>query len=104
MVLRVVSLGEGVSPRYYNLGGTPRSQIFMAYVCALGQHFGVVNMLILTRRVGETLMVGDEVTVTVLGVKGNQVRIGVNAPKEVAVHREENYLRIKKEQDEEPSH
>ena len=44
-------------------------------------------MLILTRRVGETLMVGDDVTVTVLGVKGNQVRIGVNAPKEVAVHR-----------------
>ena len=55
-------------------------------------------MLILTRRVGETLMVGDEVTVTVLGVKGNQVRIGVNAPKEVAVHREEIYERIKKEQ------
>ena len=46
-------------------------------------------MLILTRRVGETLMVGDEVSVTVLGVKGNQVRIGVNAPKEIAVHREE---------------
>ncbi len=43
-------------------------------------------MLILTRRVGETLMIGDEVSVTVLGVKGNQVRIGVNAPKEVAVH------------------
>jgi len=58
-------------------------------------------MLILTRRVGETLMVGDEVTVTVLGVKGNQVRIGVNAPKEVAVHREEIYQRIKQEQEEE---
>ena len=55
-------------------------------------------MLILTRRVGETLMVGDDVTVTVLGVKGNQVRIGVNAPKDVSVHREEIYERIKKEQ------
>jgi len=54
-------------------------------------------MLILTRR-GETLMIGDEVTVTVLGVKGNQVRIGVNAPKDVSVHREEIYERIKKEQ------
>lgn len=56
-------------------------------------------MLILTRRVGETLMIGDEVSVTVLGVKGNQVRIGVNAPKEVAVHREEIYARIKKEKE-----
>jgi carbon storage regulator len=56
-------------------------------------------MLILTRRVGETVMIGNEVTVTVLGVKGNQVRIGVNAPKDVAVHREEIYERIKREQD-----
>jgi len=56
-------------------------------------------MLILTRRVGETLMIGNEVTVTVLGVKGNQVRIGVNAPKDVAVHREEIFERIKREED-----
>ncbi len=55
-------------------------------------------MLILTRRVGETVMIGNDVTVTVLGVKGNQVRIGINAPKSVAVHREEIYERIKREQ------
>ncbi|MEJ2694587.1 MAG: carbon storage regulator CsrA [Candidatus Thiodiazotropha sp.] len=60
-------------------------------------------MLILTRRVGETLMIGDEVTVTVLGVKGNQVRIGVNAPRDVTVHREEIYERIKREQQTEES-
>jgi carbon storage regulator len=60
-------------------------------------------MLILTRRVGETVMIGNEVTVTVLGVKGNQVRIGVNAPKDVAVHREEIYERIKREQDQDPA-
>ena len=54
-------------------------------------------MLILTRKVGEALMVGDDVNITVLGVKGNQVRIGVSAPKEVAVHREEIYQRIQKE-------
>lgn len=54
-------------------------------------------MLILTRRVGETLMIGNEVTITVLSLKGNQVRIGVNAPKDISVHREEIYQRIKAE-------
>ena len=53
-------------------------------------------MLILTRRVGETLMIGDQVTVTVLGVKGNQVRVGISAPKDVSVHREEIFQRIQR--------
>ena len=63
-------------------------------------------MLILTRRVGETVMIGEDVTVTVLGVKGNQVRIGVSAPRDVAVHREEIFERIKREEagEVEPAH
>ena len=59
-------------------------------------------MLILTRRIGETVMIGGDVTVTVLGVKGTQVRIGVNAPKDIAVHREEIYDRIMQEQPQDP--
>jgi len=62
--------------------------------------FGILaNMLILTRRVGEAVVIGDEVTVTVLGVKGNQVRLGVSAPKSVSVHRQEIYERIQKERE-----
>ena len=59
-------------------------------------------MLILTRRVGETLMIGGEVTVTVLGVKGNQVRVGINAPKDVPVHREEIFQRLQQADEIEP--
>ena len=69
------------------------------YAAVIAKEDRSTNMLILTRRVGETVMIGNEVTVTVLGVKGNQVRIGVNAPKDVAVHREEIYERIKREED-----
>ena len=61
-------------------------------------------MLILTRRVGETVMIGNDVTVTVLGVKGNQVRVGVNAPRDVAVHREEIFERIRREEQAQAAH
>lgn len=73
-------------------------------VCTAAQDVTVrTDMLILTRRVGESLMVGDDITVTVLGVKGNQVRIGVNAPRDVAVHREEIYNRIKDDDETKPT-
>jgi carbon storage regulator len=54
-------------------------------------------MLILTRRVGETLMIGDEITVTIVGVNANQIRLGIEAPKEIPVHREEVYVRLQEE-------
>ena len=58
-------------------------------------------MLILTRKIGETLVIGDDVTLTILGIKGNQIRVGINAPKDVSIHREEVYLRIQEESNEE---
>lgn len=60
-------------------------------------------MLILTRRIGETVIIGEQITMTVLGVKGNQVRLGINAPRDVAVHREEIFLRIRRELEEPPN-
>lgn len=63
----------------------------------------ILVMLILTRRIGETLIIGDDVNITVLGVKGNQVRLGINAPKDVSVHREEIYLRILQEKESDDS-
>lgn len=56
-------------------------------------------MLILTRRAGESILIGNDITITVLGVKGNQVRVGINAPRELGVHREEIWLRIRKEEE-----
>lgn len=59
-------------------------------------------MLVLSRRLGETLIIGDDIKITVLGISGNQVRLGIAAPKEVTVHREEVYRRIQEEQGDEP--
>jgi carbon storage regulator len=75
-----------------------RSDFLVSIPCYLSISTEEHHMLILTRRVGESVMIGDDVTITVLGVKGNQVRVGINAPKNVAVHREEIYERIKREQ------
>jgi carbon storage regulator len=69
-----------------------------AVAASVNAREAVTAMLILTRRVGEAVMIGDEVSITVLGVKGNQVRLGINAPRSIGVHREEIYRRIKREQ------
>jgi carbon storage regulator len=96
---------------HYGIIGFPYTITYYRWIChsqpsahldsasGLGRHGpnGASLMLILTRRVGEVLKIGDNVDVTILSVKGNQVRIGINAPKEVTVHREEIYSRIKEE-------
>jgi carbon storage regulator len=73
----------------------------LCYISRSKADRGLFKMLILTRRMGETLMIGNDVTVTVMGVNSSQVRLGINAPKDVAVHREEVFERVQREKAEE---